>query len=99
VVISEDLDVLGFGGEILTGEGDAASSPRVFSSIVGGNPWPDQTGNDLGGMRHRSAYRLCKTVPGALAFVISQDGELTLLWSTLDRVYAVRGLTSDLFFG
>jgi hypothetical protein len=99
VVMSEDLDVLGCGGEILKSEGDSAGSPLVFSSIDSDDPWPDQTGNDLGGMRHRSAYRLCKSVPGALAFVVSQDGELTLLWSTPDRVYAVRGLTSDLFFG
>ena len=33
------------------------------------------------GTRHRSAYRLCLAVPGALAIVISQDGAVRFVRS------------------
>lgn len=63
VVLSPELDILGAGGEILTSDAEAASSPVAFTCIRTSDPWPDQTGADLGGTRHRSALRLCKAVP------------------------------------
>ena len=45
------------------------------------------------GHRHRSAFLLCKAVPDALAFVISQDGDL-LVFSSDDRhVYCDENLS------
>jgi hypothetical protein len=94
VVLSPELEVVGFGGEITVDDRTAACSAIVFSDLDSARAWPDQSGHDLGGTRHRSAYRLCKTVPGALVFVVSQDGDLTLLYSTHDNVHAIRGLTA-----
>jgi Probable sensor domain DACNV len=94
VVLSPELEVVGFGGEITVDDRTAACSSIVFSDLDSARAWPDQSGHDLGGTRHRSAYRLCKTVPGALVFVVSQDGDLTLLYNTHDNVHAIRGLTA-----
>ena len=32
-------------------------------------------------MRHRSAMRLCSVVKDAVVFVISQDGDVSLVWN------------------
>jgi hypothetical protein len=39
------------------------------------------------GERHKSAYYLCHEVPGSIAFVISQDGDLRVFASDEGRVY------------
>ncbi|MDX9782911.1 MAG: diadenylate cyclase [Bacteroidales bacterium] len=71
VVLTKNLRVLGFGGEIIV-------SPQKLNSVkfaLG----PD--GEDLEnrpiknfGTRHRSVFRLCSEYENCIAFVISQDG-------------------------
>jgi hypothetical protein len=39
------------------------------------------------GERHKSAYYLCHEVPGCIAFVISQDGDLRVFASDESHVY------------
>ncbi len=39
------------------------------------------------GERHKSAFYLCQQVPGSIAFVISQDGDLRIFASDEKRVY------------
>ena len=39
------------------------------------------------GTRHRSAYRFCMSVPGSLAFIISQDGDIRVMHSSADDVF------------
>ena len=38
-----------------------------------------------GGMRHNSAHWLCQVVPGTIAFVVSQDGDLTVYFINWDH--------------
>jgi hypothetical protein len=47
------------------------------------------------GMRHRSAYRFCQRVPGAMAFVISQDGELRVFCNVGGLVKLFDGPTPE----
>ena len=49
------------------------------------------------GMRHRSAYRFCQRVPGAMAFVISQDGDLRVFCNVKGRVELFDGPTPEDF--
>jgi hypothetical protein len=92
VGLSKELDLRGFGGEIRVSAEEARKSPRVFWNVAGGREWADQTGSDLGGTRHRSAFRLCKVVAHCLVLVVSQDGELTLMASDETSVHCVSGL-------
>jgi DNA integrity scanning protein DisA with diadenylate cyclase activity len=41
---------------------------------------------DAVGTRHRSAYRLCAAVPGAVALVVSQDGGVRFVTRRGDAV-------------
>ena len=95
VVLTPELDVLGAGGEIRVADTDVERSGLIFTDIGKNMPWPDQSGTDLGGTRHRSAFRLCMAVPHTLAFVVSQDGEVTLMCSSDTEMRCVRGLTAD----
>lgn len=92
VGLSKELELWGFGGEIRVSEEQALESPLVYWDVDGHRAWPDQTGDDLGGTRHRSAFRLCKMVPNCLVLVISQDGELTVMSSDDKFVHCVSGL-------
>ncbi len=40
------------------------------------------------GMRHRSVLKLCASIPGAAAFVLSQDGGVALVWAAEKKVIA-----------
>jgi hypothetical protein len=77
VVLDRRLTVHGFGGTIETG---AAGSALPYLGA------PVAEGQLLArfGHRHRSAFLLCKAVPNAIAFVVSQDGDL-LVFSSDDR--------------
>jgi len=99
LVMSPQFEVVGVGAEILINEEEAQRSALVFADLKTGDPWPEQSGADLGGTRHRSAYRLCRVVPNSLAFVVSQDGDLTMIISSDEKVHAIRGLTADQRFG
>jgi hypothetical protein len=71
VVMTRRFELLGFGAEIVgeladvqhvTRALDLEADDRVAESLV------------ADGTRHRSVYRLCGRVPGAVSFVVSQDG-------------------------
>jgi len=71
VTMTTAFEILGFGAEIV---GDLPHVTEVSRSL-------DLEGDDCvsepltaDGTRHRSAYRLCSRVPGALVLVVSQDG-------------------------
>lgn len=73
VVLTDGLELLGFGGEIASTLRDVESVARALD-LPGATREPVRA--DLVGTRHRSAYRLCETVKRALVVVISQDGAL-----------------------
>jgi hypothetical protein len=71
VVMTKRFELLGFGAEI---RGDLPDVREVARAL-------DLDGRDTlleplvaDGTRHRSAYRLCSSVPGSIAIVVSQDG-------------------------
>ena len=72
VVLNKDLDLLGFGAEVLT-EKMGSRHPKM--KFIGYND-EEQTYKTFqdNGMRHRAGYRFCSAVDGSVAFVISQDG-------------------------
>jgi hypothetical protein len=71
VVMTKRFEILGFGAEIAGGlpsftevkRGLDLEADKFTTEVV-----------DAVGTRHRSAYRFCAAVPGALAIVVSQDG-------------------------
>lgn len=90
VVITDRLRVIGFGGEITAGS-PTLSSVRIAvdEDGIAGNHRPITSF----GTRHRSALRFCSSLEDAVAFVISQDGDVRgitrvgrdlVMWNDLD---------------
>ncbi len=79
VLFDSSLCLWGFGAKIL---GSKAVLP-LHDSITGG--LLDE--GSIGGMRHRSAAEFVCAIPGAIAFVISQDGDLSAFYSDEKRSY------------
>ena len=81
IVLNSDLSLIGFGAEILSGPAHSipvveAQDPLIDDVI---NLDPEQFG-----MRHRSAVRLVASTPGVVAYVISQDGTISVVWRESD---------------
>ena len=72
VVLTKDLELLGFGAEILIDKMDSRLPDMCFI----GYDNKEQTYKTFKdhGMRHRAGYRFCNAVEDSVAFVISQDG-------------------------
>jgi len=91
VILDASLSVLGFRVELL---GREQGPPPECASLApeACEPIPDGV-VDLAafGTRHRSAARFCAAVPGAVAVVISQDGEMREFTRLPDGRVAVCG--------
>lgn len=70
VVMTKRFELLGFGAEIAGELPDVKEVRRALD--VEGEAW-DLERVDRVGTRHRSAFRLCAAIPGAVAVVVSQD--------------------------
>lgn len=99
VVLRRDFTVIGFGAEITHARLVAKEQSIQFLRH------PDLEGLAIAegaledfGMRHRSAIRFCDEVPGTMAFVASQDGDLTLFFKDGDKVVAVSLTPEDPWF-
>lgn len=84
VVLDRRLRLYGFGGEIRVGESDVAGY-RVFAAHPETLAEQEPIEIERFGTRHRSASRLCAAVPGTLTFVVSQDGDLRILYGLPGR--------------
>lgn len=73
VVLTKRFEILGFGAEILGALSPVGSVRRALD--LEGATSVEERGDGVG-TRHRSAYRLCAAVPGSLALVVSQDGNV-----------------------
>jgi DisA bacterial checkpoint controller nucleotide-binding len=71
VVLTRRFEILGFGAEI---SGDLPTVAQVRRALDLEAKHVVVEAIDRVGTRHRSAYRLCAALPGALAVVVSQDG-------------------------
>jgi len=76
VVLSDTLDIVGFGAEI---SGHLPSVQRVAHALDLAGTSRQWVRADRVGTRHRAAYRLCQALPEALVLVVSQDGGLRLI--------------------
>src|SRR5262245_5146545 len=91
VVLDRRMTVHGFGGSIETGA--AGASPRTYADSRTHAPLAEKQLLARFGHRHRSAFLLCKAVPNAIAFVISQDGDLPVFSSDDRHVYCDENLS------
>ena len=83
VLITDSLEVLGFGVEIA---GELPEVARVARALDVEGTEREWVRTDRVGTRHRSAYRLCETLRDALALVVSQDGALRFVRWHVDAV-------------
>jgi hypothetical protein len=91
LVLDRHMTVYGFGGTIETTA--ANSSVRTYVNSRTNAPLPEKQLLARFGHRHRSAFLLCKAVPNAIAFVISQDGDLPVFSSDEQHVYCDENLS------
>ena len=93
LVLTSDLRVIGFGAEIVL---DAAQ-PVVAHEVIGHTQspasWPAVDSESFG-MRHRSALRCIGVTDRTVAFVISQDGHVSLFWKADGRVLLKRDVST-----
>jgi hypothetical protein len=83
VLITDSLEVLGFGVEIAGELPEVAMVARARDLDGNDREW---VRTDRVGTRHRSAYRLCQALHDALALVVSQDGGLRFIRWHVDAV-------------
>lgn len=81
VVLDRALSVVGFGAKINISREQAIESPIKFRNAKTDEHVPFDELEQLGGMRFQSALRFCKCYPNVVAFVVSQDQEMKVLWS------------------
>lgn len=83
VVMTNSLEVLGFGVEIAGELPDVTRVARALDLEGSEREW---VRTDRVGTRHRSAYRLCQALHDALVLVVSQDGALRFIRWHIDGV-------------
>jgi hypothetical protein len=79
VVMTQDHDLLGFGG-MISGRLPPVSTVLRALDLEGEHTVEEETGNV--GARHRSAYRLAGGIAGAVVVVVSQDGGVRFVTRT-----------------
>ena len=89
ILLRTDLLLLGFGVEIRLDRAAPAPVHEVLgASLVTAAPLD----SEQFGMRHRSAMRLVATAPDVAAFVVSQDGGVSLVFRHGERVCMRRNI-------
>ena len=76
VVMTKRQELLGFGGVI---SGDIDKVETVIHALDTEGSLAEQELSERVGTRHRAAYRLCEELHGAIAIVISQDGNVRIV--------------------
>jgi len=85
VVMTKSLELLGFGGEILSRSSRVETVAKVLDAE--GEQRRVESTRSVG-TRHRSAYRLCHELRDAVAVVVSQDGIVrVIVWKDDMVVY------------
>lgn len=94
LILTADLRVPGFGAEIVL---DAAAPVRAFEAVSRHTPSPAEfpaVDSESFGMRHRSALRCVGVSDRVAAFVVSQDGQVSLFWKQDGRVFMKRNVNT-----
>jgi hypothetical protein len=89
IKLKHPTEPLALGGET----GAANASPLTYADSRTSAPLLEEQLLPRFGHRHRSAFLLCKAVPNAIAFVISQDGDLPVFSSDDRHVYCDENLS------
>lgn len=87
LVVQNDFKVIGFGGEITLNE---LERPSVVELDSLGQRHPLDV--ESYGMRHRSAFRLASQCPDVMIFIVSQDGDVNLVFSANEEVFFRRNI-------
>ena len=93
LVLTADLRTLGFGAEIVL---NAAAPVMAFEAIgrtAASASFPVVDSESFG-MRHRSALRCVGVTERVAAFVVSQDGQVSLFWKHDGRVFLKRNVNT-----
>ncbi len=94
VVLTNRMELLGFGGEI---SGQLQGVHHVERALDPEGVRTLSVSTEGVGTRHRSVYRLCNAIHDAIAVVISQDGGVQFVrWKDDALVYWDQVATSDL---
>lgn len=95
VVLQSDLNVVGFGAKINA----ISDSNDDISTLTLINPFSKKPESDKEimrlGTRNRSAYNLCRLLPGSTAIVVSQDGDIRVFSSDAEHLYFVDSLDAS----
>lgn len=91
LVMTQSLELLGFGGEI---SGDLPDVEMVGRVVDLEHSKIEPEPATAFGTRHRSAYRLCRALPGSAALVVSQDSGLRVVTCVNDQVLCWEQLTA-----
>lgn len=78
LVMTFDRFVYCFGAKIIPTEGQEVSASLRVIKPVEGNSHTIASFADIGGTRHQSAALFAQAQPGAVAVVVSQDGDITI---------------------
>jgi len=84
VLLSQTLEVIGFGVEITTQE--PPSEVFIAEDVHATESRLRKVDYQLYGTRHRSMMRYCASVPGSVGFVISQDGDVRVITKVAGRL-------------
>ncbi|HEY1956416.1 MAG TPA: hypothetical protein VGH28_12410, partial [Polyangiaceae bacterium] len=79
VVITQSLEIVGFGAKIVV-PADAASHVYISGPHLGPHPVELRPVEDTGGMRHQSAARFASASHESVAVVVSHDGHVSLFY-------------------
>ena len=93
LVLTSDLRVPGFGAEIVLDAGLPVIAHEVTGHAQTAGAWPAVDSESFG-MRHRSALRCVSVADQTAAFVVSQDGGVSLFWKQDGRVLVKRNVNT-----
>ena len=85
VILTKDLDLVGFGAEVLIDKMDSVLPEMCF---IRWDNTADQTRQFKDyGMRHRAGYRFCHAIDGSVSFIVSQDSTIEACTKHEGKVY------------
>jgi hypothetical protein len=93
VVLERGLAPRAFGAEIALATAAADATVPLFTG-PDGRPAGSRSLASFG-MRHRSAHRFCQAVPGSIAFVVSQDGDVRVFCHEAGELRLHEGATPE----
>lgn len=89
LVLTSSFRLLGFGAEILMDQAIPTNLYEVHGETYQETEHPKLNSESFG-MRHRSATRFIGAVDNSVAFIVSQDGDVSFCWKKDQKVYLNR---------